>query len=77
MSSSSPPPWKRPAPKKAGPGHTKLTKESKAKARAAAKHAGRRYPNLVDNMRAAQEQREKSDQEVMDSNRRRTGKQQR
>ncbi len=51
-----PPPWKRSAPK-GGP-HTKLTPESIAKAKAAAKKAGRKYPNLIDNMMAAREQRE-------------------
>ncbi len=50
-SASKRPPWKKPAPKRAG--HTKLTKKKKASAKAAAKRAGRPYPNLVDNMRAA------------------------
>jgi len=50
-------PWNKPAPKKAE--HTKLTPESKAKAKAAAKKAGRKYPNLVDNMKAAGEQKER------------------
>ncbi|GEP44507.1 hypothetical protein [Brevifollis gellanilyticus] len=49
-------PWNKPAPK-GGP-KTKLNPESIAKAKAAAKKAGRRYPNLIDNMRAAAEQRE-------------------
>lgn len=44
-------PWDKPAPKNAR--HTRLSKAKKSKARAAAKRAGRRYPNLVDNMRAA------------------------
>jgi ribosomal protein L15E len=48
-------PWKRSAPKKSH--HTKLTAKSKAKARASAKRAGRKYPNLVDNMNAAKKQR--------------------
>lgn len=61
MSSSSPPPWKRPAPKQGK--SIKLTEASKAKARAAAKKAGRKYPNLVDNMRAAQEQREEEEED--------------
>jgi len=42
-------PWKKPAPK--GSRHTHLTSADKSKARRAAKRAGRRYPNLVDNMR--------------------------
>ena len=45
------PPWKKPAPKTTR--HSKLTKPQKSKAKAAAKRAGRPYPNLVDNMRAA------------------------
>lgn len=41
--------WDRPAPK----GKSKpLTPKQKAGAKAMAKAAGRRYPNLVDNMRA-------------------------
>jgi hypothetical protein len=48
-------PWKRAAPKKAG--HTKLTPAGKAAARKKAKRAGRHYPNLVDNMRAAKNQK--------------------
>jgi hypothetical protein len=46
-------PWKRPPPP--GAGHTKLTPELRRLARARAKAAGRRYPNLVDNMWAAQQ----------------------
>ena len=44
-------PWKRSAPK--GSGHKKLSEPQKRSAKAAAKRAGRPYPNLVDNMRAA------------------------
>ena len=51
-------PWKRANPKKKGAG-TKLTAASKAKAKAAAAKAGRRYPNLVDNMNAAKKQNAK------------------
>lgn len=44
--------WNKPRPK--GLGKPKpLSPEQKAKAKAAAKKAGRKYPNLVDNMRAA------------------------
>jgi len=50
-SKKKPPPWDKPAPKKSR--HTELTARSKAKAKAAAKKAGRKYPSLVDNMRAA------------------------
>lgn len=41
--------WDKPNPKKKS---TPLTPAQKAKAKAAAKKAGRKYPNLVDNMRA-------------------------
>lgn len=44
--------WDKPRPK--GLGKPKaLSPEQKAKAKAAAKKSGRKYPNLVDNMRAA------------------------
>jgi hypothetical protein len=45
------PPWKQPKPK--GKRKTKLTEEQIAMARARAEEAGRRYPNLIDNMWAA------------------------
>ena len=45
------PPWKRPKPKSGTP-HT-LTEAQKTAARKRAKQAGRRYPNLIDNMWAA------------------------
>jgi hypothetical protein len=52
-------PWEKPVPKKSRT--KKLTPQSKAKAKAKAKavatRAGRKYPNLVDNMNAAKEQR--------------------
>lgn len=48
-------PWKRPNPKR-GPATT-LTPASKERARARAQRAGRRYPNLTDNMWAAQQQK--------------------
>lgn len=51
-------PWEKPAPKKAK--HTKLTSASKAKAKATAKKAGRKYPSLVDNMNAAKAQKKKT-----------------
>ena len=45
------PPWKKKSPRKtAGKSARKLTAEQKDAARARAKRAGRRYPNLVDNM---------------------------
>lgn len=43
-------PWKRKNPNKGR--SKKLTPEQKAFAKASAERAGRRYPNLVDNMRA-------------------------
>ena len=42
--------WDTPNPKKT---HKALSPAQKASAKAAAKKAGRPYPNLVDNMRAA------------------------
>ena len=46
--------WDKPRPKNLGkPEH--LSKKEKSSAKAAAKAAGRPYPNLVDNMRAARE----------------------
>lgn len=44
--------WGKPRPKSLGPSK-KLAPAQKASAKAAAKKAGRKYPNLVDNMRAA------------------------
>jgi len=43
--------WDKPNPKKKS---TPLTASQKNSAKAAAKKAGRPYPNLIDNMRAAQ-----------------------
>jgi hypothetical protein len=48
------PVWDRPRPKSLGKPE-KLSPDEKASAKAAAKAAGRPYPNLVDNMRAARE----------------------
>jgi hypothetical protein len=45
------PPWKRPNPQQGA--SKKLTAAQIAAARARARRAGRRYPNLVDNMWAA------------------------
>lgn len=44
--------WNKPRPKSLGKSKP-LTSEQKTKAKAAAQKAGRKYPNLVDNMRAA------------------------
>ena len=49
-------PWKKPRP--AGDTPTKLSEENLAWARDRARRAGRRYPNLVDNMAATRRQRE-------------------
>lgn len=46
------PVWDKPRPKNLGKSKP-LTPAQKAKAKAAAKKAGRPYPNLVDNMRAS------------------------
>ena len=48
-------PWKKAAPK--GSRHTHLSPSQKSKAKRSAKRAGRPYPNLVDNMRAAGKKR--------------------
>jgi hypothetical protein len=48
------PPWKKANPrKKAGKKSKKLSASQKASAKRSAKKADRRYPSLVDNMRAA------------------------
>ena len=46
------PPWRKKNPRKK---HTKLTPAQRDKAEARAEKAGRPYPNLVDNMWAAQQ----------------------
>jgi len=54
MARSPRPPWKRPNPRKrAGKASTHLSPAQKSAAKASARRAGRRYPNLVDNMRMA------------------------
>jgi hypothetical protein len=47
------PPWKKGNPKAKAGRSGKLAPASRAKAKRTARKAGRRYPNLVDNMRAA------------------------
>ncbi len=49
------PPWKKPNPHKGHP--HKLSEADKARARARAAKAGRRYPNLIDNMYVVQHKR--------------------
>ena len=50
------PVWDKPRPESAGKPH-KLSPKAKESAKASAKAAGRPYPNLVDNMRAAKKGR--------------------
>lgn len=50
------PPWKRPNPNAASKS-APLSEKQKAAARKRAEEAGRRYPNLVDNMWAARQPR--------------------
>lgn len=52
------PVWKKPAPKNGR--HTKLTEAQKEAARERAAKAGRRYPNLVDNMWVAKKAKTKT-----------------
>lgn len=44
--------WEKPRPKSLGKPKA-LTPAQKASAKAAAKKAGRKYPNMIDNIRAA------------------------
>ena len=48
--------WNKPRPKALG-ASKKLTPTQKAKAKSMAKKAGRKYPNLVDNMRVARKKK--------------------
>lgn len=52
MAKKAKPVWSKARPKDLGK-PKKLSDKAKASAKAAAKDAGRPYPNLVDNMRAA------------------------
>ena len=54
------PPWRKKNPLKGKRATRKLTPAQKAAARARAEKAGRPYPNLVDNMRAASKKRSKA-----------------
>lgn len=51
------PPWKRPNPREANGTSHHLTDAQKRAARARARKAGRRYPNLVDNIWAVRQPR--------------------
>lgn len=53
MATARRPPWKKANPKAKSGTSRKLTPAQKSAAREAAKKAGRRYPNLVDNMRVS------------------------
>jgi hypothetical protein len=53
-------PWERPTPKKKAGKPKHLSSAAKTSAKRAAKKAGRPYPNLVDNMRAARKSSKKS-----------------
>jgi len=46
--------WDKPSPKKKS---SKLSSKQKSRAKAMAKAAGRPYPNLIDNMRAARKKK--------------------
>ena len=52
--SDAPPPWKRKNPKKTT---APLSPAQKSEARARARKAGRKYPNLVDNMAVARKRK--------------------
>jgi hypothetical protein len=54
MNNLSKPVWDRPNPKKKS---KKLSPKQKASAKASAKKAGRPYPNLIDNMKAAKKKK--------------------
>lgn len=58
MTSRKPKPWDRPNPAGAG-GHVKLSPEQIEQAKERAEQAGRRYPNLVDNMYVASQANKK------------------
>jgi hypothetical protein len=59
MLKSNRPPWKRANPKARTGKSAQLTPGEKTDARKRAKKAGRRYPNLVDNMRVASKKKRK------------------
>ena len=58
IKSTTTPVWDKARPQSLGKSQ-KLTPAQKASAKAAAKKAGRPYPNLVDNMRAAKAKKKK------------------
>ncbi len=65
MARSARAPWKRENPRKrAGKAAKHLSPAKKAAAKARARRAGRRYPNLVDNMRMAAKKTKKSKEKI-------------
>jgi hypothetical protein len=58
MAQKKTPPWMKKRP--AGKARKTLSASQKRRARASAKKAGRRYPNLVDNMRVASRAKKRS-----------------
>lgn len=71
-SKQSKPVWDRPAPKKVGTTH--LDSEHRAKARKRAQRAGRHYPNMVDNMHEAADQKSGRRKAAKKTTRRRVAK---
>ncbi|QOZ70443.1 DUF6321 domain-containing protein [Bradyrhizobium arachidis] len=68
-------PWKRPNPRKrAGKASKHLTPAQKSAAKTRARRAGRRYPNLVDNMRMAAKKTSKSSKAKTSAKKRSTRK---
>jgi hypothetical protein len=63
MAAKKTPPWDKPNPVKAS-ARTHLSPAQKKEAKARADAAGRRYPNLVDNMAVAKKARRKSKPDV-------------
>lgn len=63
MASRTPKPWDRKVPHKPGPA-MKLTPEQIEQARQRAEEAGRRYPNLVDNMYVAAQARKQASRKL-------------
>ncbi len=54
MAANTTPPWKKPSPRR-GKAPAPLTAAQKVAAQRRAEEAGRRYPNLIDNMWAAKQ----------------------
>ena len=68
------PPWKKANPSKArGKKSNRLSPAKKAAAKRSAKKAGRKYPSLVDNMRAASKGKKRKKSKNARSQRNRRG----